>query len=553
MKRIISTLYLIVLLPFGVAGAEDCKDVLALEKKDLVVELKFDASYEEIQKAQSTAYLNHLKKQFACLATNSDDLTEAQRAQLTNTLEQTLDVKSPNQLWVDEQSCNLLVNEPRDNKFVLAMLQPKNAKPVTREKALINLKATKLAKEIDCLYAKPALNDAQTKRLKEVSEKLYMIENTPANTFVWVKENSCELLDGDEQAKQDDKFLREQTDNMQNSKQLTSAKNKLQTLKLTQQIDCLEKIDGELTGSQKLLLADNSKKLYELKHPQLKLEEVVSTGRIISSFELGIMSLPDYADGENNGFTDTRAYFDGNIDGRFEFEDGGLVVNTTFATSFYGGGGFQEQDMEENNENGDPVVGTEADEQGFPTSFDEVSDTIDANFTLRISAYDCYWGDDEVNIVLQALSCVSASSDGKSSLGLIARYGFENKDVRTDEQDTVNDYLGWGLEYRSYRDKIQPGTNRIPDFVVSYVRSKYEEYGLIKSDSTCDVSAEGCLIPHEDATRHIVKLSYRLVEDKPFFIGFRLNGGKGPDEYGLTLGIRKSAYDILDFFGVKKF
>ena len=541
MKYIIRVLYFLALLPFVAFGTEPntCEDILKLEKKDLAVTYKFEATLEQIQQAQSAAYLAHLRKQFTCLTKEGADLNGQQQTLLQSVMEEIAQLNSPNPTWVNGQSCAIIADPVRDQNFVKNQLQ--TGKASGNDQAGKNLNVTKLIREIDCLHGKSKLTAAQKDRLKEASSELYLVKNPKATPTKWVEDGTCALV---EDQKRDNDFMTKRTADINDTEEIKVSKDKLQSYKLTQQIECLE-AKSELKDEQKLLLADSSKQLYELKHPQLKQEEVVSTGRIISSFELGLMRLPDYADGENNGFTDTRAYFDGTIDGRFEFEDAGMVVNTTFATSFYGGGGFKDD------ANTSDDGGTTTDDRGFPTSFDEVSDTIDANFSLRLSSYKCYWDDDDVNVILQALSCISASSDGKSSLGLIARYGFENKDVRTDEQDTVNDYFGWGLEYRSYRDKIQPGTNRIPDFVVSYVRSEYEEYGLIKSMPDCDVKVDGCLIPHEDATRHIVKLSYRLVDDKPFFLGFRLNGGRGPDEYGLTLGIRKSAYDILGFFGVK--
>lgn len=308
------------------------------------------------------------------------------------------------------------------------------------------------------------------------------------------------------------------------------------------QIHCLtskESLKPEQEEQLSVLLAESDK----LHNPTIYEEEQVSEGRIISSFELGSMKLPKYEDGKNEGFSDTQLYFDSRIDGRFNFEDLGVLLNASFDASFYGSGTFVEENK-----------GTELEKKMLPTEFNDVSDTLDASFTLRLAADNCYDQKDKkdqfkYDILTRFASCLSSSTDQKSSLGLTLSYGFINKEKRLADEDTVNDYRAIGVEYRHYRKSIIGNSNRIPDFVVSYQRAKFEEYGVEQFTEGC-IEAP-CFRPIEGVYRYVVKLKYRLITDKPYFIGFRINAGPGADDYGLTLGIRKSGKSMLDIFGIK--
>ncbi|MFC3120167.1 hypothetical protein [Agaribacter flavus] len=314
-------------------------------------------------------------------------------------------------------------------------------------------------------------------------------------------------------------------------------------------VTCLVTIDNR-TEEEERLFQTYLKKYYEAntpEKPKFELETVKSDTHLISTFEFGSMFLPDYEDGSNAGFTDVKPYFDAYIDGRYDFYDTSekeekkrknLLLNATFFASFYGIGVIETPESNDS-PNGEPPNGNN---NGFqlPTSFNQVSDTLDASFGLRASFSHCVGG----------ISCFFKSKSRRSDLGVILRYGFVNHEERLANQDTVNDYWGYGLNYRYYRSDIQASENAIPDFVVTYMRAEFEQYGVMRLDDSCDVEEAGCLIPMKDQKRHLFHLNYRLIDNKPIFIGFRLNAGEGPDSYGLTLGLRKNGADLLKFFGI---
>lgn len=305
--------------------------------------------------------------------------------------------------------------------------------------------------------------------------------------------------------------------------------------KVNAQLACLL-AKSELNAEQQKKLSALVKQQNDTLNPTGEAQEV---GRIISSFELGAMKLPDYSDGENHGFSNTKLYFDSRIDGRFHFDQIGLVLNSYFDASFYGSGTVSESKS----------AGTTAspmeDSPTIPTKFNDVSDTLDASFSLRFSAYQC----SPEKGLFSTLTCLSADKDSLSSFGPTLTYGFLNKDKKLDDEDTINVYKAVGFEYRYYRKKIALNSNGVPDFVVSFQRAKFEQYGLITKSADCLEPPE-CLTPRQNVYRFLFKLNYRLVSDKPYFLGFRMNSGVGPDEYGLTIGIRKTGNDILNILGI---
>jgi hypothetical protein len=328
---------------------------------------------------------------------------------------------------------------------------------------------------------------------------------------------------------------------------------------LAARIHCLTSKD-EITEDDEKLRSSLIVELAKLNDPTSDEEEQVSEGRIISSFEFGTMKLPNYEDGNNGGLSGNKEYFDVKIDGRFHFSDLGLLVNTNFNASLYGAGVYSKETEEDIPPTDPAIVGrTSLVNSTINTTealdFNDVSDTLDANFTMRIAADACYSEKDEKDKekykypwYVVGLSCLSSSDDRMSSLGLTLSYGFINKEKRLADEDTVNDYRAIGLEYRHYRNPIQGNTNRIPDFVVSYQRAKFEEYGVEQYTDGCPT--DSCERPIENVYRYLVNLNYRLLDDKPFFLGLRLNAGPGPDDYGITLGIRKSGKSVLDIFGI---
>ena len=328
-----------------------------------------------------------------------------------------------------------------------------------------------------------------------------------------------------------------------------------QQIHLNHQINCLLN-KSPRSESQEAQLLSLSDKQQELIKPSVKMEKNVDDTHIIAAFELGAMKLPDYSDGENNGFSANKAYFDSYFDGRFDFASGekkdkglNLLLNATFIGSFYGSGAVTEpidevQSGDSSGEEPKTTAGSNT-ENLIPTDFNQVSDTFDGSFTLRLSASYC-----NPNDALGGLSCLFASKNKRSSLGLIYRFGFQNREKRLADADTVNDYRGWGLDYRYYRSDIPVGGNAIPDFMVTYLHdAKFEQYGALEPEENCDPSTTDCLVPRLNAERHVLILNWRLVEDKPYFFGFRVNGGEGQDDYGVTLGIRKNGADLLSFFG----
>ncbi len=283
-----------------------------------------------------------------------------------------------------------------------------------------------------------------------------------------------------------------------------------------------------------------SKELNDIKNPSPKKEKRVSDTRMISYFELGAMKLPDYSKDENSGFSENKGYIDINIDGRFEF-DNNLLLNAIIDLTFMSTGSIDAVPAEEE---GQAQTLSPADNSlTFPSNFNDVSDTIDTGIGLRFSNLSCK----EKN------SCIFVSADGESSLGVIAKIGFQNRAKKQINGDTVNNYFGLGFDYRYYDSKIENGTNQTPSFNISYMYTRFEEYGFTvvpTADSPCvDSLEEECIVPIEDADRHVFKASYRIHEDYPFYLGFRANMGKGQDDYGLTLGFRATEKEFLSIIG----
>ncbi|MCC2608063.1 hypothetical protein [Planctobacterium marinum] len=286
--------------------------------------------------------------------------------------------------------------------------------------------------------------------------------------------------------------------------------------------------------------------------PEIKKEQNTADSHVIAAFEFGTMWLPDYSDDTNGGFSENRAYFDSYFDGRYDFADApdkddglNLLINAGFIGTFYGSGTNVEPESVD--DNGVIAMSDQSSNTGFPTDFNQVSDTFDGSFTLRASASYC-----NKETTLSKLACVLTSENKRSNLGIIYRYGFQNRDKRLENSDTVNRYKGWGLDYRYYRSDILAGRNAIPDVIITYLHNaKFEEYGARVSTEACTEGNTSCLVPIENAKRKLLLFNWRIVKDKPYFFGFRLNAGEGQDDYGVTLGIRKNGTDLLSFFGIE--
>ncbi|WDE00775.1 hypothetical protein [Thalassomonas actiniarum] len=420
------------------------------------------------------------------------------------------------------------ISEPVEPDAAEDVIQSKKLAKLIKQETLLN-KHIHCAKKVKAEITetlKNKLRKIQTKR-KNLSDKLDTAKIPEALA------KACKAIVSQKDLKNKSKPIQLK----EISREITCLLAGIPALKITE-TDPKKKQEALLQAEKerKVLIAELIDQQHKIQHPST-IEERVSNTRIISDYELGIMKLPDYEDGENNGFTDTKGYFDINIDGRFEFDTINLVINSTFNAMFMSTGAFSKEEVEAETAN------------PFPNNFNDVSDTLDAGISFRLSAMECS------DKIFWFISCLSASNDGKSSFGLVIKTGFQNREKKLINGDTVNNYYGVGFDYRSYDDKISYGTNRTPNFSISYLYSEFEEYGfnvIPTANAPCTTElVDECIQGREDAKRHVFKLNYRIHDEYPFYLGFRANLGKGQDDYGLTLGIRKTGEEMLSIFGYK--
>lgn len=212
-----------------------------------------------------------------------------------------------------------------------------------------------------------------------------------------------------------------------------------------------------------------------------------------TSLILGVQLQPSYnSNNENEGFKKSTLYAKVNIDNRFSPKN-----NLFFLPSNYG------MDLE--------YLGTPVEKNvttpSAPTSFNDVSKTFQA------IAYA------SVNLV--------TISEG-SQIGLLGQYGLMTRDIKDQNENTINGHFGVGLEY-VYSDLSKESYNKqYPIGKFSIVRRKYDFFA-----------------GKEGAWRTVADFEYKRGI---YLIGFNANMGDREDTMFLKFGIVKALEEVGAFF-----
>jgi len=226
-----------------------------------------------------------------------------------------------------------------------------------------------------------------------------------------------------------------------------------------------------------------------------------------TTVDLGVQLLPDYGEnGENKGYSKSRLFVDIIADSRWIHD-----INNTNYITWNTGGNIKLLGTASNDSNSSTLQ---------PTSFNDVSDTIDASIYIQVA----YRAGLTRNIY--------------SEIGLISHLGVRSREKKSDLQDTVDTYFDIGGKYSFYRENpySQDGiAQSLPDGYVGVYYRKYSDYNGFK-----------------DSTRTIVDFKYKITAEYNFLIGCEVNLGDYEDELYLTLTFRNGIEELFGVFGTKK-
>lgn len=304
---------------------------------------------------------------------------------------------------------------------------------------------------------------------------------------------------------------------------IKSAQQNHRLREISEQIQCLTAKNDKTEQDQEALKRFN-KEQKEIIDPSPK---ITSPQRWISALELGVMQMPNYEENGTGKFEKTKPYGSLSLDAYSETpfwifnkgkpDEGKVYLNTSIDIDLWGTGTFKQEDA--------------IDPQDI--TFNDISDTVDvsANFQLP-----CYSNKKEEENFL-------CPHEKDRAGGLLLSAGFYNRDKKLENEDSINFYYGIGYQYRGYYDEIVDGTSALPFIEFSAVLAKFQSYGVIKDPENPEMTKL-----NRDAKRLLLDLSYKPVRNAPFTIGLKANLGEGPDDYGITLGFRKTGDDLLSFF-----
>lgn len=231
-----------------------------------------------------------------------------------------------------------------------------------------------------------------------------------------------------------------------------------------------------------------------------------------TSLVLGVQLQPSYNNNnENEGFNHSTFYAKINIDNRFEQNNNIEKLYFSFPPSNYG------IDLEylgtpvEHNATA-PVSITSA-----PKNFNDVSKTFQGMVYTSLPFYNF---------------------NQASQIGLLGQYGFMTRDLKDQNENTINTYWAVGLEY-VYSDLLSPSlkpgstiyNKRYPKAKFNFVRRQYDFFA-----------------GRQDTYRTVMDFEYKVGA---FLLGFNANIGGEESTMYLKFGIVKSMDDIASFFFTK--
>lgn len=233
-----------------------------------------------------------------------------------------------------------------------------------------------------------------------------------------------------------------------------------------------------------------------------------------TTLDVGAQFLPDYTeDGESGGYSKTRLFVDISIDSRWINNNDETDVNDSCVINF--GGNIKLLGTASNDSNNSTLQ---------PTSFNDVSDTLDASVYAQYVPHNWRFG------IKRKLY---------SELGIISHVGVRSREKKSDSKDTIDTYYDLGLQYSFYRTNPYSIGNHIakslPDGYLGAYYRNYSDYNGFK-----------------DSKRTIVTFKYKVTSKHNFLIGCELNQGKYEDELYLTLTFRNGLENLLNIFGTEK-
>jgi hypothetical protein len=146
--------------------------------------------------------------------------------------------------------------------------------------------------------------------------------------------------------------------------------------------------------------------------------------------------------------------------------------------------------------------------------FNDISDVVDASMHLWAPFY--------------------LNSDKSVDVALGLRTGTFSRKNLDSKGSSLNSYNAAAIRF-DYNDFFQAGNenikNGMPRFSLEYAYTKMGDYANIGK-----------------STRHIITGNFRIIEDKPIYLGLEVNKGNGPDSVSLTLSYGLKIENLLPRF-----
>lgn len=244
-----------------------------------------------------------------------------------------------------------------------------------------------------------------------------------------------------------------------------------------------------------------------------------------SAFHLGTVQMPEYdAEGKNQGFKENNFFGRFEIDARYHYRKKEHTVRSKEETrswsSLWGLWGLNagvtvdfasahvincEALGEAETPNG-PCVGTNV----ADLRFNDISNIVIAT----AYAHPVFW--------------LSPTRELEFSPGF--KLGMQSREELVDDGDSVADFQM--LSVRLVHNDFASGynlQNGMPRFRIEYARVRYEDW-----------------LGQGPRYRNLYEGSYRVLDDNPLYLSFRVNDGTGPDEIALVLSYGFKLERLLD-------
>ncbi|MEM1143487.1 MAG: hypothetical protein AAGI88_12965 [Pseudomonadota bacterium] len=265
--------------------------------------------------------------------------------------------------------------------------------------------------------------------------------------------------------------------------------------------------------------------------------KLYTSNSYLPTFHIGATFMPEYnEDGENQGFSESNVFGGFSFDNRYLFNLGshpvashaGIVVN--FHSEHYVN--CEDATAPTSNEGTSEEVHVSACNADQPSlgdlEFNDISNTVNA------TAY--YWLHSDFLFSKQTgekRSGGTLNDAGPIETGFGFRATLQSRDDLADGGDSINDIYSAGFRVVVYdfKNKLNGAArNGLPVFYSEFMYAHYENYAEIEN---------------YDEPRYVFRSAYRVLRDQPIFIGLGINGGRGPDEFAVTLSYGVQAQSLF--------